>query len=114
MSNFTILELIESSITVIALPENVLGGEETIEFTSLLNKLSENGTKTFVLDLSKVNVMNSSGLGLIASGLATTKKHNKDIVLMSVNAKIEKLLNMTGLNIVFKIYNNIEEVKSKI
>lgn len=114
MANFSYTEYKENSITVIELPENVLGGEETIEFTSLLNKLSENGSKVFVLDLSNTNLMNSSGLGLLASGLATTKKYNIELVLMSVNSKIEKLLNMTGLNKVFKFYNNIEEVKSLI
>lgn len=100
----------EKNTVIISLPESVLGGEETIQFTSLLNKLSENNPEIYVLDLSKVNVMNSSGLGLLASGMATAKKYNKELVLLSVSPKIEKLLNMTGLNKVFKFYSNIDDV----
>ena len=42
--------------------------------------------------------------------MATAKKYNKELVLLSVSPKIEKLLNMTGLNKVFKFYSNIDDV----
>lgn len=104
---------INEKIISVSLPENVLGGEETILLTSLFNKLAETkdeNLKAFVLDLTNVNVMNSSGLGMVASALATSKKHNIELLLVGANPKIEKLLVMTGLNKVFKNYNSINDI----
>lgn len=106
-------QIIDGNIISVSLPENVLGGEENILLTSLFNKLAEENKqslKIFALDLTNVNVMNSSGLGMLASALATSKKHNIELVLVGANQKIEKLLIMTGLNKVFKNYNSISDI----
>lgn len=94
----------ENTIATITLNENVLGGNEALEFTSLLNQLSEKNVRFVIIDLSKVTVMNSSGLGMLVSGLSTLRKHSINMFLSSVPEKVNHLLTITHLDRVFKSY----------
>ena len=97
------------NIASVKLGENVLGGNDALLFTSCLNEISQKGVKFVIIDLKSVDVMNSSGLGMLVSGLSTLKKHEIEMVLVSVPHKVKNLLKMTHLDKIFKIFNNIED-----
>ena len=61
---------------IIELKGDVMGGDDTKEFNQLLHKLIEEGKKNVVIDLGEVKFMNSSGLGMLISGLTTIKREN--------------------------------------
>jgi anti-sigma B factor antagonist len=52
--------------------------------------------------------MNSSGLGMLVSGISTLKKHNISMLLANLPEKISALLQITHLDKVFKVYPNVE------
>ncbi len=106
---YRILET-RTEIAVVELGKNVLGGSEALEFTSVLDELSHSPVKIIAADLSNVELMNSSGLGMLVNGLNSVKKHDKAFVLASVPAKVEKLLKMTHLDEVFTIYSGIDSI----
>ena len=98
---------------IIDLIGNVMGGDDTKEFNELLHKLIDEGKKNIIVDLSEVKFMNSSGLGMLISGLTTMKRENGSIKLASVTEKIESLLIITKLITIFEIYDSVDEaVKS--
>lgn len=98
---------------VIELKGNVMGGEDTKEFNELLHKLVDEGKTNVIVDLSDVKFMNSSGLGMLISGLTTMKKANGFLKLARVTEKIESLLIITKLVTIFEFYDSVEEaVKS--
>jgi anti-sigma B factor antagonist len=98
-----------TGIAVVDLDKNVLGGSEALEFTSVLEELCHLAEiKLIAVDLSKVELMNSSGLGMLVNGMNSVKKHEKKLVLVGVPQKVEKLLKMTHLDEVFKIYKDVE------
>jgi anti-sigma B factor antagonist len=101
-------------VVIVELGEQVLGGNEALAFTSELTELVSSDINLVVVDLHKVSVMNSSGLGMLAGGLTTMKKHNISLVLASVPDKIMSLLTMTHLDRVFTIYPTVEEAEKKI
>lgn len=103
------------STVIISLPENVLGGDEVMLFNSLIADLSNTKKpKLFLLDLSDVKVMNSSGIGMLASALTTAKRFNIELALASIDPKIEKLLVITGLSKIFKVFDSVEQALSSI
>ncbi len=59
----------------------LMGGDDTKEFNQLLHKLIDEGKKNVIIDLSGVKFMNSSGLGMLISGLTTMKKENGNLKL---------------------------------
>ncbi len=86
----------------IALPEKVLGGSEAMEFSSLVHKhLNDDKINLLILDLDNVEVMNSSGLGMLVAAYTSAKKIDKKIKFVNIPNKIMKLLEMTHLNQVF-------------
>ncbi len=98
---------------VIELKGNVMGGDDTKEFNQLLHKLIEEGKKNVIVDLGEVKFMNSSGLGMLISGLTTMKRENGSLKLVNVTDKIESLLIITRLITIFESYDSVEEaVKS--
>ena len=60
--------------TVIAFGEEVLGGAEALELTSLVREACAGEGAVVVFDLERVRVMNSSGLGMLVGALATVRK----------------------------------------
>ena len=104
----------EQDTALIKLHENVLGGNDALEFTATLEELSSKGVKLIIADLKNVSVMNSSGLGMLVSALSNLKNTDVAFVLSSVPKKVQALLEMTHLNKVFSIYKNNEAAASHL
>jgi anti-sigma B factor antagonist len=101
------------SVKVISLAENVQGGNDALEFSSVLLDLDVQKTKKVIINLEKVKMMNSSGLGMLVSGLNTLKKNNIKMVLTNIPERIEALLEMTHLNQVFHTIPTMNEALSE-
>ncbi len=98
---------------IIELKGDVMGGDDTKEFNQLLHKLIDEGKKNVIIDLGEVKFMNSSGLGMLISGLTTVKRENGGLKLANVTEKIESLLIITKLITIFESYDSVDEaVKS--
>ncbi len=96
-------------ISVVELPEKVLGGGSALAFSDYTNSLKTSGFKFLVLDLCKVQLMNSSGLGMIVSAYTTLKKDSIELILINVPEKIQKLLTITHLDSILSQYRTLED-----
>ncbi len=94
---------------MIAFAEEVLGGSEALELSSLLREACAKPSAKVVLDLSRVVRMNSSGLGMLVGALATVRKHNATLILAAVPESVISLLTMTQLISVFEIQPTVAE-----
>lgn len=94
---------------IIELKGNVMGGEDTKGFNDLLHKLIDAGKTRIVVDLGGVKFMNSSGLGMLISGLTTVKKADGIFKLANVTDKIESLLIITKLITIFETYDSVDK-----
>lgn len=98
---------------VVSLKGNVMGGPDGSKLHDTLHRLKEEGKKNVVVDLSRVKFMNSSGLGMLISGLTTMRNAGGDLRLAHVADRIQSLLVITKLITVFKHYDSVDEaVKS--
>ncbi len=94
---------------VITLKGNVMGGPDGAKLHDTLHELKEKGKKNVVVDLSKTKFMNSSGLGLLISGMTTMRNAGGGLRLANVADRIQSLLVITKLITVFKHYDSVEE-----
>ena len=87
----------------------MMGGADTFAVHEKVKKLLEDGILSIVVDLKSVKWMNSSGLGVLMSSLASVKA--KDGVLKIANAaeKINSLLIITQLTKVFHNYDSVDK-----
>ena len=76
--------------------------------SQIVDQINE-GTLLIVLNLSKVEFMDSSGLGSLISIVKLLSNAHGKIVLCNVGDQIKKLFNLTRLNQVFQIFSNEQE-----
>ncbi len=96
------------NIGIIHLGKFVLGGNEAFDFVNQLEAFSKQGVKHIIIDLKEVELMNSSGLGMLVSGLRNMKKYDALLKLSGIPPKVENLLKMTHLDEVFDSYTDMK------
>jgi anti-sigma B factor antagonist len=100
-----------NNIIIIELSGNIMGGPESTKLNQDIYSFIEKGEKKFIIDLSKVKVMNSSGLGTLIASLTSIKKANGTLRIASANEKIKNLFMVTKLHTIFDQYPDIDSAK---
>ncbi|GAB4369531.1 MAG: hypothetical protein Kow0042_11280 [Calditrichia bacterium] len=95
-----------NDIVVLKLEGNLMGGPEAVQLNEVINRFIDESIFKVVVDLEKVDRMNSSGLGLLIKALTTFKTNGGQLKLANVNPKIENLLVITKLNTVFESFDS--------
>lgn len=98
-----------NGITVLALDGAILGGPEAGALNEELHRLIDAGKHNVVIDLGKVALMNSSGLGMLIGAYTTVKNNGGDLKLAALNENVRKLIEMTKLHTIFTPYDGVEE-----
>jgi len=97
----------DKDIVVLDVSGKIMGGEETTMFHGKIHEYIQLNKRNFVLDLQKVEWMNSVGLGMLISSLTTVKNAGGRLVLANIT-NIESILAMTRLISVFEHYDSRE------
>ncbi|MCB0264926.1 MAG: STAS domain-containing protein [Calditrichaeota bacterium] len=98
----------QNDVTVLRLQGDVMGGPEAVQINDEINQLLDNSTLKVVIDLAKVQRMNSSGLGILINALSTFKKNGGDLKLASPTPIVQNLLKITRLNSLFESYDTVD------
>ncbi len=101
-------EKLIGSVAVISLEGDVLGGPGANELHNRLRELIASGKKHIVIDLGKVEYMNSSGLGMMTSALTTVRNAGGDLRLANPAERIKSLLVITKLVQVFQTFDSLD------
>jgi anti-sigma B factor antagonist len=99
----------KDGVVVIEPKGKIMGGPESTAMHDLLHELIDQKKTNVVIDLGKVDWMNSTGLGLLISGLTTLRKSDGELRLANVTEKIQSLLTITKLVTVFKAFDSVDE-----
>lgn len=100
---------VEDKIAVIQLSGSILGGGDAQKFRDEIYDLVEKGVVNVVCDLSKVDRMNSSGLGILISNYTTLTGKGGNLKLANVNKLMKGILVMTKLDTIFENYDTVEQ-----
>jgi anti-sigma B factor antagonist len=95
---------------VVQITGRFLGSIEGPKFKDTLEELKEAGKTHLVIDLSKADFMDSSGIGILIGALTTMKKAGGDVKLAGMKDRIKNLFLLTRLlGPVFEDYDSVEE-----
>jgi anti-sigma B factor antagonist len=98
---------LKDDIVVFDLSGKIMGGDETTMFHGRIHEYMTLGKKNLVVDLAKVDWMNSVGLGMLISALTTVRAGGGRMVLANIE-KIKQILVITRLITVFENYDSRE------
>ncbi|GBE30456.1 MAG TPA: anti-sigma factor antagonist [Bacteroidetes bacterium] len=96
------------SVVVMGMKGKVMGGPDATVFRDELKNHLDDGIRKVVIDLGRVDWMNSSGLGILIGGLTTVKNAGGEMKLARTTDKIQSLLMITKLVQVFSTYETVE------
>lgn len=97
---------IKDNVVVFEVSGKIMGGDETTMFHGRIHEYMTQGKKNIIIDLAKVDWMNSVGLGMLISALTTVRNGGGRLVLCHID-KIEQILVITRLISVFEHYDSI-------
>lgn len=88
-------------------------GDASLELRRSINgwlaEIPEDEIPKVVLNLDKVSMMDSSGLGVLVSSYTSVQKRNGRLVLAGLGRGLQNLIAITKLTRVFEMYENEEE-----
>lgn len=103
----------ESGVGIITL-EGEVDVYTAPKLKSRLIDMVDEGKYNIIVDLQKVEFMDSSGLGVLVGGLKRVKSHQGSITLVCTQENILKIFRITGLVKVFPIYPTVTEAVESV
>lgn len=102
-------KIIEDKKAVLFYVPPRLDASNSLPFKEKLTELVEKGYKNLLIDLSKTNFIDSSGLGALVGKISTCRKNGGDIKLISPTQRVVEILQITNLDKILKIYKTLED-----
>ncbi|MGO9343343.1 MAG: STAS domain-containing protein [Acidimicrobiales bacterium] len=91
----------------------VVAGEIDVYTSPLLQErlveVLRDGISSIVLDLSAVTFLDSTGLGVLITCLKRCRSAEGDLVLVTAQPNVLKVLEITGLNDVFQVHDSVDD-----
>lgn len=96
------------AITIIHVDEDRLDAAVAIQFKDSFRALVENGTGPVVMNLEKVEFLDSSGLGAVVAARKLLGVDRR-LDLASLQPAVEKVMILTRMNTVFTIHDDLQQ-----
>jgi len=75
--------------------------------------LTDTGVKHIIIDLSKVEYLDSTGLGVLIGALKRLREVEGNLALVGPGMRILRIFEITGLDKIFDIYSSADEAAAK-
>lgn len=97
-------------IAVIDLGERKLVGEhDDYELWGEVETLLSEDKKKLILDLSKLQWSNSTGIGILVSAWTMAQKEEAELVVVNSAARLDNIFKVTNLKYIMKIFETVDE-----
>jgi len=96
-------------VVIIDLNGRLCCGEPRELFRAAVSRLLDEGNRRFVLNLSDVSYVDTTGLSELIATKTRLVEQGGDVVLLGVSKKVNDLLVMTKLIVVFDSFNKESE-----
>ena len=100
---------IEPDITVVELAGRLARGRESQRFEALIGELFRKGELRVILDMTRVDYMDSAGAGLIALAAGKLAENDGELVLVAPEGRALELLKLTRLPAIVKVCPTVGE-----
>ena len=96
-------------ITILELDGRITVGQEAGDLRERCAQLSAEGKRNLVLELSRVDFIDSTGLGALVMCATSLRKAGGNVKLVNLNRRNIELLVMTKLATVFEIFTDEQD-----
>jgi anti-sigma B factor antagonist len=93
-------------VVVLQVSGKLMGGPDAEAFQDQIKGILDEGGRKILVDLGEVSWVNSTGLGILIAGHSTVTKSGGDMKLCKVSRRVESILMVTRLNMIFESYTD--------
>lgn len=94
---------------VIEVKGKLEGGPGASDFQDMIASKIDENQKKFVIDLSDVKFVNSTGIGILIRAYTTLKNASGEMKLAAVSDKVQGVLSITKLDSIFEYYDTVND-----
>jgi anti-sigma B factor antagonist len=94
----------KNGVVVLQVAGKLMGGPDADSFQDQIKQILEGGRRKILVDLGDVSWVNSTGLGILIAGHSTVTKSGGELKLCKVSRRVESILMVTRLNMIFESY----------
>jgi anti-sigma B factor antagonist len=106
VSKVSITERQVGDVSILDIEGNIITGESAQTVRGLIRRLLAEGRRKILLNLAQVRWVDSEGLGELVSALVAVTRESGQITLLKVRGNIREVLEITGLDAIFAIYED--------
>jgi anti-sigma B factor antagonist len=106
--------ILEEGFLIVTLSGDLIGEENGPQIIDELEKYNQDGNLLVIIDITEVRYINSSGIGVLITMLTKVRNKGGELCLINPSESVKKLLIITKLQAIFKVYDTISEAKSKL
>jgi len=105
---------LDSGYLVIHLSGDLIGEENGPAIVSEMEGFNSKGNLTVIVEISNVRYINSSGIGVLITLLTKARNKGGELCLINPSESVRKLLIITKLQAIFKVFDTIDQAKEKL
>jgi anti-sigma B factor antagonist len=100
---------LDGGIGLIEMKGSLVGGDETDKLRQAVAGFIEREYQKLVIDLSDVEYVNSTGIGVLVAAHTSYSRKGWHIKLCGINKNIKNIFVITKLTLVFEVFDSREE-----
>ena len=105
---------IDDGIVVLSLSGKIMGGPDFEKFHGEIKQLIADGHRLFLFDFSKVDWINSTGIGIMVSAFHSIKASDGRMVICGANKRVRSIYYVSKLDQIFETYDDCGRANAAI
>ena len=102
-------QTITGDVVILPLEGKLMGGAETTVVSDQLKQLMTKGYNKIILDVERLNWINSPGIGALIKWLMILRQNGGDLRLSNAKDKVEQYLKITKLITVIQTFDSPQD-----
>jgi anti-sigma B factor antagonist len=94
-------------VTIVA-PQGEIAYTEATQFQAAVRRASAPKPARLIVDLTRVEYMNTPGLAVLVEALQGARKSKTRLILCGINPRVKAIFQIAKLNTVFEIVDSVE------
>ncbi|GGZ39485.1 anti-sigma F factor antagonist [Echinicola pacifica] len=104
----------EGNAIILAIQGDLIGDQGGPQLVEVISDAVQNKVKICIIDLAEVRYISSSGIGVLITMLTKMRNSGGEVYLSSPSEHVKKLLIITKLNNIFKVFESLDAAKSEV
>lgn len=107
-------ETLPSDIEMLKIAGQVVLGPESERIEKTVEELIQDGRRKFIVDISEVPYVDSSGLGILVGSAGRVREAGGQFRIVGMQDSVRRLFRITEVDVVLELEETVEEARADL